>query len=167
MADEHDAVVSASDIGDLLRFLADTPGRLEAASRGLDDQRLRRRPTRSAWSATEILAHLRACADVWGSSIQSMIERDHPTLRYVSPRTWTRKTGYTSQPFSESLQAFTTQRANLMRALSALAPADWARGATFTGTAHRREQTILDSVRRIAAHELEHCEHVQATLQAP
>jgi uncharacterized damage-inducible protein DinB len=167
VADQHDGVVNAADIGELLRLVADTPGRLEALSRGLDDQRLQRRPSQSAWSANEILAHLRACADVWGGSIQAMIERDQPTLRYVSPRTWIRKTRHTSQPFAESLRAFTVQRGSLVRVLSALEPADWARGATFTGTTRGREQTILDYVRRLAAHELEHREQIEATLKQP
>jgi hypothetical protein len=38
-------------------------------------------PSEGAWSPNEILAHLRACADVWDGGIQAMIERDHPTLR--------------------------------------------------------------------------------------
>lgn len=167
MAGKPEADVVAADIGDLLRRLADTPGRIEALSRGLDDQRPRRRPNESAWSANEILAHLRACADVWGGSIQSMIECDHPTSRYVSPRTWIRKTTYTSRPFSESLRAFTAQRDNLMRALNGLEPADWARGATFTGTSRGREQTILSCARRIVAHEQGHCEQIQAAVKEP
>jgi hypothetical protein len=167
VADEHGAVVTATDIGDLLRLLADTPGRLEGLSRGVEDQRLHRPPRDGAWSANEILAHLRACADVWGGSIQAMIDRDHPTLRYVSPRTWIRKTSYTSQPFSESLQAYTTQRRDLLGVLGALEPADWARGATFTGTTRGREQTIRSYVQRIVAHELEPCEQFQATLLKP
>jgi hypothetical protein len=164
VADKHGEVVAASEIGDLLRVLADTPERLESLSRGMSVERLHLSPNEGAWSANEILAHLRACADVWGGSIQSMIERDQPTLRYVSPRTWIRKTSYPSQPFSESLQAFATQRRELVRALGALEPADWARGATFTGTTRGRGQTIQSYVERIVAHELEHCDQFQATL---
>src|SRR4051812_47872136 len=134
MADEPHAEVAASEIGELLRLLATTAEHLEALSRGLDDEYLGHSPGEGQWSANEILAHLRACADVWGGSIWSMIEREHPTLRYVSPRTWIRKTAYPSQPFSESFEAFAAQRAALVRMLGGLDQADWARGATFTGT---------------------------------
>src|SRR4051795_5263604 len=89
------------------------PGYLEAATHGLTDAGLHSRPSADAWSANEILAHLRACADVWGGSITAMIERDHPTLRYVSPRTWIRRTQYTDLPFDASLQAFAAQRVTL------------------------------------------------------
>jgi hypothetical protein len=167
MADQHDAVTASSDLDALLRQLAVTPDRLEALSRGLDNDRLCRPPSEGGWSANEILAHLRACADVWGGSMQAMIARDHPTIRYVSPRTWIRKTTYTSEPFSSSLAHFAAQRDDLLRTLRSLDPADWARGATFSGTTRGREQTILDYVRRLLAHELEHCEQIEAALTQP
>lgn len=164
MAGECVTTLTATEIGELLQLLADTAGRIEALSRGLNEDRLCHPPHEGIWSANEILAHLRACADVWGGSIQSMIERDHPTLKYVSPRSWSRKTSYPTQPFATSLLEFTTQRQVLVQALRALAPAEWARGATFTGTTRGREQTVLSYARRIVGHELEHLEQLQATL---
>jgi hypothetical protein len=158
-------VASAGSGDHLLRLLAAIPRRFDELSRGRDDESLGRRPGADAWSANEILAHLRACADVWGGSIQAMIARDHPTLRYVSPRTWIRRTSYPSEPFAESLRTFTAQRDGLLRALRALDPADWARGATFTGTTRGREQTILSYVQRMVAHEGEHLKQLEATLQ--
>lgn len=162
-----DAMVTAAEIDELLRALADTPRRIESITRGQDDDYLQRRPGPEAWSANEILAHLRACADVWGGSIAAMIARDHPTLRYVSPRTYARKTSYATLPFHRSLAAFSAQRADLVRTLTAFDLADWSRGATFSGTTRGREATILSYVRRMLAHEREHREHLEATLEAP
>jgi uncharacterized damage-inducible protein DinB len=156
--------VAATDSAQLLELLAATPRRLAAASRGVDEEHLRSRPTETAWSANDILAHLRACADVWGKSILAMIAQDHPTLRYVSPRTWMRKTNYHRQDFHESLQAFTQQRAELLNTLIALQDAEWSRGATFTATTRGREQTVLSYVLRITGHEHEHLEQLQALL---
>ena len=163
--EQADAIaLTAADVAELLGALAETPRHLAALTAGLDDDRLQRRPGADDWSANEILAHLRACSDVWGGSITTMIERDQPTLRYVSPRTYIRKTSYTTQPFQASLQAYTAQRAELVRTLTALAPADWSRGATFTGTTRGREQTILSYARRIVDHEQAHREQIEATL---
>jgi hypothetical protein len=159
------AVPNAADVEELLRALADTPRHLEALAGGLDDDRLQRRPNADDWSANEILAHLRACTDVWGGSILTMIERDQPTLRYLSPRTYIRKTSYTMLPFQASLQAYTAQRTDLIRTLAALAPADWSRGATFTGTTRGRDQTILSYARRIVDHEQAHRAQIEATLR--
>ena len=167
MAQQHDPIATAEEIESLLRALEDTPRHLAALAGDLDDSQLRRRPRDDAWSANEILAHLRACADVWGGSIVTMIERDDPTLRYGSPRTWIRKTDYPEQPFRQSLQAYAAQRDDLVQRLRALDPADWWRGATFTGTTRGREQTILSYTRRIVEHEWEHRKQIEATLTTP
>jgi uncharacterized damage-inducible protein DinB len=134
-------------------------------SKTLDDARFYAKADEESWSANDILAHLRACADVWGNSILRMVEQDHPTLRYVPPRTYIRKTNYLQHKFRPSLQAFTRQRADLLKSLKALDPADWSRGATFTATVRGREQTILSCAQRRAAHEREHCEQLANLLQ--
>jgi hypothetical protein len=157
--------MTTSDTEHLLELLAATPHRLAAISHSLDDARLSFKPDESAWSANDILAHLRACADVWGKSILAMIAQDQPTLRYVSPRTWMRKTNYPEQDFHPSLHAFSQQRRELVQALQALAPADWSRGATFTATTRGREQTILRYVQRITDHEHEHVQQLEALLK--
>jgi hypothetical protein len=167
MAPCDDAVVTATVVDELLRSLEAVPRHLDSMTAGLDDARLQRRPSIDSWSPNDILAHLRACADVWGGSIATMIERDHPTLRYVSLRTWMRKTSYSELSFRLSLAAFAAQREDLVRTLRALTVADWLRGATFTRTTRGREQTILSSARRIVAHEREHLDQVEATVRTP
>src|SRR5262245_15784229 len=79
--------------------LSATPEQIERITRGLKDRELSLTPDAGAWSAQEIVAHLRACADVWGRSIDRMLDEDHPTVRYVSPRGWIRKTDYLQQTF--------------------------------------------------------------------
>ena len=158
-------VTSDPAIAQSLDLLAATPLRIAAASRGHTTARLHFKPDEDAWSANDILAHLRACADVWGKSILAMIAQDHPTLRYVSPRTWIRKTDYPGQDFHQSLQAFVQQRDDLLRALKALDHADWSRRATFTATTKGRDQTVLSYAQRMAQHENEHCEEIEAMLK--
>ncbi len=94
-----------------------------------------------------------------------MLGQDHPRLRYVSPRTWIRKTDYLQQEFGASLLAFTQQRYQLLKVLQVLTYQDWLRGATFTGTTRGREQTVYSYARRIAQHEHEHCEQIEAILK--
>jgi len=95
----------------------------------------------------------------------AMIAQDHPTLRYVSPRTWIRKTDYLELEFHQSLVAFTRQREELVKSLEPLAITDWSRGATFTGTTKGREQTVLSYAQRMTQHENEHCEQIEALLK--
>ena len=155
-------VVTPADIERILTLLAETPQRIAVLTSGLEPAQLHSSPEQDAWSVHIILAHLRSCADVWGKGILAMIAEDKPTLRYVSPRTWIRKTDYLEQEFHASFQAFAKQRTDLLASLSSLASADWSRAATFTGTVKGRDQTVFSYAQRIVDHELQHLEQIES-----
>ena len=157
--------ISPAETESVLRLLAATPRRIAALIQGAEIDKLHFRPNQDSWSASDILAHLRACADVWGKSIVEMITRDHPKLRYISPRSWIRKTDYLELEFRGSLKAFTDQRRELLRVLKGLAIKDWSRLATFTATTGGREQTVFSYACRIAEHEHKHCDQIEAVLK--
>jgi hypothetical protein len=140
------------------------PREIARVVRGRVDKQLCRQPAPDAWSARDILAHLRACAEVWGRSIDRMLTEDHPTIRYVSPRGWIKKTNYLQQSFDELLRDFSQERGALVQTLGALDRAGWARGATFTGTTLGRAGTVLGYARRIADHEMHHLDQFRRTL---
>lgn len=148
----------------VLEMLASTPKQIARIARGHDDPQLHRQPAAEAWSAREIVAHLRACAEVWGRSIDRMIKEDHPTIRYVSPRGWIKKTDYLDQGFRVSLRAFSEARTALLETLGTLDTAGWSRRATFTGTTLGRDATVLIYARRIADHEVHHLDQLRRTL---
>ena len=154
-----------AEIEAVLADLAATPGRLAALSVGLTEAQLCFKPAGEPWSASDVLAHLRACAEVWGKSIGAMLQQPHPTLRYVSPRAWMRKSDYAALAFSVSLPAFARQRDELWQLLRALPIPDWSRGATFTAVTQGREQTVLSYAQRIAQHEREHLEQIETLLK--
>ena len=160
------ATATASEIQTVLAVLSDTPKQIASIARGWNDQQLNRKPEVDAWSAQEIVAHLRACADVWGRSIDRMLAEDHPTIRYVSPRGWIRKTDYLEQRFHDSLRAFSQRRATLLETLSRLDATGWSRRATFTATTLGREATVLSYATRIADHELRHLGQLRRTIGA-
>jgi uncharacterized damage-inducible protein DinB len=155
-----------SEIRAVLTLLSETPKRIARIAQGLDDRQLHRRPEVDAWSAQEIVAHLRACAEVWGRSIDRMVTEDHPTIRYVSPRGWIRKTDYLQQDFRETLRKFSEQRAGLVTRLRKLPAGGWTRSATFTGTTSGRDGTVLSYANRIAAHEVRHLDQLRRTLKS-
>ena len=70
----------------ILTMLAETPPRIAALTAGLAPVQLRTKPS-DEWSANDVLAHLRACADMWGNCIVAILTQDTPTLRAVNPRT--------------------------------------------------------------------------------
>ncbi len=144
----------------VLALLAAAPPRLAALTADLAPAQLRTAPTPDAWSANAVLAHLRACADVWGGCIVAMLAEDRPTLRAVNPRTWIKRTDYLDLDFRPSLHAFATQRADLLALLEPLLPEGWARAATVTGAGKALERTVLSYARWLADHERPHVKQV-------
>jgi hypothetical protein len=147
-------------IEQVLSLLAETPLRLAAMTAGLAPAQLNAAPARDQWSANQVLAHLRACADVWGECMVTMIAKDRPTLRAVNPRSWIDSTNYPELQFGPSLRAFARQRADLMAALDPLPRQAWSRTATVTGAGKPLERTILFYGRWLAGHERPHIKQV-------
>ncbi len=54
-------------IEQVLALVAATPHRIAALTADLAPAQLHTTPNPGEWSANDVLAHLRACADVWGS----------------------------------------------------------------------------------------------------
>ena len=149
----------------VLTLLTETPPRLEALTAGLSSAQLHTAPN-DEWSANDVLAHLRACADVWGGCIAAILAEERPTLRAVNPRTWIRKTDYRELEFRPSLRAYATQRAELLAVLDPLPPEGWSRVATVTGAGKPLERTVLFYARWLAEHERPHVKQVARLVNA-
>ncbi len=108
-----------------------------------------------------MLAHLRACADMWGNCIAVIIAEDKPTIRAVNPTTWIKKTDYLEQEFQPSLQAFPAQRAERLAVLNPLAPKAWSRMATVTGAGKPLVRTVLSYAQWLANHERPHIKQIE------
>jgi DinB superfamily len=147
-------------IEQVLTLLAATPPRIAALTAGLAPAQLQTPLNHDEWSANDVLAHLRACADVWGDCIVAMVARDTPTLRAVNPRTWIKKTDYLELEFRPSLRSFATQRADLLAVLEPLPHAGWSRAATVTGAGKVLERTVLLYAQWLARHERPHVKQV-------
>lgn len=137
-------------------MLADTPSHLADLTKGLSPAQLVTPPAPGEWSARDVLAHLRACADMWGKYIVVILSQDRPTIKAVNPTTWIKKTNYREQEFQPSLQAFTAQRAELLAVLKPLPPEAWSRTATVTGAGKPRERTVHTYAQWLANHERSH-----------
>lgn len=148
-------------IEQILTTLAATSSRITELTLGLTTAQLHVAPYPGVWSANDVLAHLRACADVWGNCIVTIINQDMPTLRAVNPRTWIKGTNYLEQAFQPSLHAFTMQRTALLAVLELLRPEVWSRPATVTGAGKVLERTVQSYAQWMASHERPHVKQIQ------
>lgn len=147
-------------------MLAEAPPRIAALTAGLLPSQLHSPPNPDEWSANDVLAHLRSCADVWGGCIEVLIAQDRPTIRAINPRTWIKKTDYPEQEFQPSLQAFTAQRTDLLAVLKSLPAEGWSRSATFTGAGRPLERTVQSFAVRLAIHERPHIKQIERIVSA-
>ncbi len=155
-------------IEQVLALLAETPQRIAALTADLDPAQLRARPDPDEWSAIEVLAHLRSCADVWGGCIATILAEDRPTIRAINPRSWVKRTDYPNLQFRPSWRAYTAQRADLLALLESAPPEGWSRSATVTGAGKPLERTMHFYAQWLARHERTHVKqfkHIVETVQ--
>ena len=148
-------------IEQVLTLLAETPPRIAALSEGLSPAQLLAPPEAGEWSTLDVLAHLRACSDMWGKYIAVILGEDSPTFKAVNPTTWIKKTDYRELKFQPSLEAFTDQRAELLAVLQPLAPEAWSRAATVTGAGKPRQRTVYTYAQWLANHERSHINQIE------
>src|SRR5215472_2418043 len=104
-------------LDEALNLLQSTPQRIAEITSDLSRNEFDTPEARGKWSANEVLAHLRACADVWGACIERIVAEDVPMIRALSPRSWIKKTNHLEQKFPASLGAFKRQRIKLLATL--------------------------------------------------
>lgn len=151
----------------ILTILKETPSRLAKMTAGLTLGRLHTAPSAGEWSANEILAHLRACNEVWGGYyMMTILAQDHPTIKAINPRTWIKDTDYLEQEFHSSLRAFTRQRKKLLANLEPLSPKDWTRKNTLIGAGKPLQQTLLSHADGLARHERAHLKQIERSINA-
>ncbi len=141
--------------------MAEAPPRIGALTVELTPAQLRTVPSPDEWSANDVLAHLRACADVWGGSIVRTISEDQPAFPGVNPRVWVNRTNYPELDFGPSFRAYAAQRAELLAVLEPLPPEGWSRTATVTAWGQAYEHSVQYYAQRIARHERPHLRQIE------
>jgi hypothetical protein len=154
-------------IDEILTILKGTPPRLAKLTAGLDSAQLHNTAHVGEWSVSEVLAHLRACDEVWGGYyIMTILTQNNPTIKAINPRTWIKNTNYLEQKFQPSLRAFTKQRKKLLAKLEPLPAKDWTRTNTLIGAGKPLQQTLLSHADGLARHERAHLKQIERTINA-
>lgn len=151
----------ALSVEQVLTLLVAAPPRLAELTASLSEAQLHTVPGPDEWSANDVLAHLRACADVWGACIMTILAEDRPTIRAVNPRTWIKQTDYLDLEFRPSWDAYTRQRTELLAVLEPLPPASWSRAATVKGAGKVLERTVQSYAQWLARHERPHVKQIE------
>lgn len=149
--------MAAPDSFELIAQLEATPSRLRRAITALGS-RIDARPTAEAWSAVEVVRHVRAADAVIGPRIYHILIRERPPLPAFDERAWGERLAIAATPLSDQLDEFQIRRQELVRVLLNLYEADWSR----EGEHEVRGKMSLSAVcLDLAAHEDEHCGQIE------
>ena len=154
----------------ILTALEEGPSRISEYTAGLTRAQLHTAPVPGEWSANEVLAHLRSCADVWGDCMTTILQKDRPTIRAMNPRAWIERTDYLEQEFRSSLETFSVQRSALLTVLKPLPPEAWSRSAKVTGAGKTLERSVYSYADWMAEHERPHLKQIKriaSTIRRP
>jgi hypothetical protein len=134
---------------DHLERLARTPDELREAVRGLDEPALAHRATPAAWSAKDVICHLRDIEDLVVMRFHTMLVTEDPPVLVVGATPadpaawgfddalpypmdadrWRDDRQYERNDAGDALEAFARNRARVLTLLARLTPDQWERGA--------------------------------------
>jgi carbonic anhydrase/acetyltransferase-like protein (isoleucine patch superfamily) len=122
----------------------------------------RRRPAPEAWSAVEVIGHLRdGDAAVFLPRVERVLSEDFPAVADVSLHEWPRQRGYGEADPAAMLEEWRALRARLLVRLEPLGPEAWAR---LLVQPLRGPHTLADLVLLGVEHELSHRRQLRAAL---
>ncbi len=143
--------------------LQDMPARLATALRGRSDAALSRRPEADAWSAKEVVCHLRDAEEHLAGWIQMLLAMDEPPLLEISSADrWVEDRQYGRQHVGEAWNALGRRRDETLALLQGLSAEQWKREGHH---ARRGRMTIEDLATLMAWHDDNHLDQVARALE--
>ena len=141
-----------------LERLEQTPSDLARALRGRSDAQLSRRPAPDAWSAKEIVCHLRDAEEHLAGFIQLVLDMDDPPLLATGTADrWADERQYARHNVGAAWDAFGRRRDETLAMLRSLSAAQWKR----TGRHARLKQLSVDAlVSLMAWHDENHLDQL-------
>lgn len=144
-------------------------GRTARALHQLVDQDARtiatRRPAPTAWSAAEVVCHLRDIEEAYSDRIRFiLLNRDGPgraILIQVDPERWAEERQYRRCDLTEAVAAFRARREDTLALLGSLAPDQWERAADHPA---RGRLSVRRVVHSLASHDVEHLDQIARAL---
>jgi hypothetical protein len=144
-----------TNIAKIMEILAESPARLDALSKGVSAQQLRQPLGKGERTATEVLAHmLNGEARSSEMIYQALLVKEPFFADIHSERDWGKLLRFDLLEFSDLLAYFNLRRKVLLRVLSGLKEAGWAR--CVREESKQRKESVYWRARTIAMHELDH-----------
>jgi DinB family protein len=153
---------ATSTLADRLARLERTPRDVAGLLAGRTDAALSRQPAAGAWSARELVAHLRDLEELHETLLHAILAMDEPVLVEIDTERWVEERQYRRQHAGEAWEAFARRRDETLRLIMSLDPARRARAGLHPG---RGRMTIEGLVSAIAWHDDHHLDQIRRALE--
>jgi hypothetical protein len=138
---------------DPLEVLQETPAFVRRAASGLSLEQLSTRERAGKWSARHVLRHLADAEIVGAFRYRMVLSHERPELPAYDQDLWANRMRYEESDPEESLALFTAVRESNLRLIERATPAERRRAMRH---AERGDETIEDTVRLYAGHDIVH-----------
>jgi len=138
-----------------------TPDDLAAAIIGKSEDVLARRPAEGAWSAKEVVCHLRDVEEFYLNRIEFIVAHDEPALVMLDPDRWAGERQYLRHDVTQALAHFRRRREETLAFLRALGSEDWERAGRHP---IRGRLTVRHIVHGMARHDDLHLDQLTRAL---
>lgn len=155
MTDKLSTELNAANITSVLRILAESPARLAAWSKKAPAEKLIQPMGKDERTPTEVLAHLLNGEARSAEMIYQALLVEEPYFSDLHPdRDLGKILRFDLLSFAELLTYFNLRRKVLLRVLSGLSEAQWAR--TIQEQGKKRKESVYWRARTLVMHELDH-----------
>ena len=174
--------MSGASAGSYLESLARAPREIDDAIHDRRDDELGTRPAAHAWSAKEIVCHLRDVEELFQERFHTIVALEEPRIlafgasaedlaswritdrddHPLNPDRWAEDRQYRRHDTHEALAAFARRRNAVLTLLRSLSSAQWQRGGIHLG---RGRLSLLEWVGSLVAHDANHVEQLRRALQ--
>ncbi|MBE0672242.1 MAG: DinB family protein [Anaerolineales bacterium] len=156
--------LTSANIANVLKVLAESPAKLEELSKSASAAKLRQPLGKGERSFAEDLAHLINGEARSSEMIYQALLVNEPYVADIHPdRDWGKLLRFDLLDVPDLIAYFKTRRKVLLRILSALTEAQWARAVREEGK--KRKESVYWRARTIAMHELDHLGDLEKKLR--
>jgi hypothetical protein len=148
---------------DPLRVQSTTAMKLGSLLKRKTPAKLRKRPAPDKWSVAEILAHLADAEIVTSWRVRSILGAPGTPLQAFDQDAWAAAGQYARRDARKSLEQFRVLREGNLALFKSLKPEQWKH---YGMHAERGEESLETILLRIAGHDINHLEQIEAILAA-
>lgn len=131
------------------------PRQLREGVAGLSDEQVRARPIAGKWSTLEVVCHVADFEPVYLDRMKRVIAEHEPTMFGGDPDLFAARLAYDHRTLAEELEVISACRAQMVRILRSLAPADFQRRGIHNEAGPLTLAQLLQSVTNHLPHHLQ------------